>query len=55
MTEYTQIAPERRDGCLDAVQREFAKFERLEIAFRKKDREERVAELHLPIEDDGSH
>jgi hypothetical protein len=44
------IAPERRDRFCDAVQREFAKFERLELAFRKKDREERAAELHLPIE-----
>lgn len=55
MTEYTQIAPERRDRSCDAVQREFAKFERLELAFRKKDREERAAELHLPIEDNEPH
>ncbi len=35
---------------LEAVEKEMIQFERREIEFRKKDREERAAELHLPVE-----
>jgi hypothetical protein len=41
---------ERRDRILEVAQKELAKFERRENEFRKKDREERAAELRLPVE-----
>lgn len=47
MTGYTQ--PARRDRALQSAQEELLKFERKEKEFRKKDREERAAELNLPL------
>ncbi|WP_143197881.1 MULTISPECIES: hypothetical protein [unclassified Bradyrhizobium] len=47
MTENTH--PDRRNLLLEAAQEEMVKFERKENEFRKKDREERAAELHLPL------
>ena len=49
--EHTQIALTKRDAFMQAAEEEMAKFERQERDFRKRDREQRVAELHLPIED----
>jgi hypothetical protein len=49
MTDHTQLGMKRRDTLLEAVQNELLKFERREIEFRKKDREERAAELRLPV------
>lgn len=34
----------------EAAHEELVKFERKESEFRRKDREERAAELHLPLE-----
>lgn len=45
----------RRKPLLDAAHEEMVKFERKENAFRKKDREERAAELHLPLHEIKVH
>lgn len=50
MMEHTQSEARRRNHLLEAVAKELAKFERTEIEFRRKDREERAAELHLPLD-----
>lgn len=47
--EHTQITTTHRDAFMRAVEKEMAKFERQEVAFRKRDREERAAELHIPL------
>jgi hypothetical protein len=49
MMECTQIGVTQHEAFMRAVQKEFAKFERQEIEFRKKDREERAIELHIPV------
>lgn len=49
MTENTQHNVARRNHLLEAAQEEMVKFERKENEFRKKDREERAAELRLPL------
>jgi hypothetical protein len=48
MMECTQIGV-TREAFMRAVQKELAKFERQEIEFRKKDRQERAVELHIPL------
>jgi hypothetical protein len=45
MMEHTQIALTQHDDFMQAVEKEMAKFERRETEFRKKDREERAAQL----------
>jgi hypothetical protein len=50
MTAHTRLALTSRDRFLEAVEKEMIQFERRENEFRKKDREERAAELHLPVE-----
>jgi hypothetical protein len=40
----------RRDLLLEQVRKELRHFEQQEREFRKKDREERAAELRLPLE-----
>ena len=50
MTENTHHDTTRRNPLLEAAQEEMSKFERKENEFRKKDREERAAELHLPLD-----
>ena len=55
MTAHTQLAITPRDRFLQAAQKELVNFERREIEFRKKEREERAAELHLPIENSKIH
>ena len=47
MTAHTRLALSSRDRFLEAVEKEMIQFERRENEFRKKDREERAAELHL--------
>jgi hypothetical protein len=37
------------------AEEEMAKFERREMEFRKKDRDERAAELHLPLPKGDHH
>ena len=49
MTENTHQDAIRRNPLLEAAQEEMVKFERKENEFRKKDRAERAAELHLPL------
>lgn len=49
MTEDTHNEAVRRNHLLEAAQEEMVKFERKENEFRKKDREERAAELRLPL------
>jgi hypothetical protein len=51
MTERDQLVM-TRDLLLRAARKELVEFERREIEFRKKDREERAAELRLPFEGD---
>jgi hypothetical protein len=50
--EYIQIRTTSRERFMRAVEEEMAKFERREREFRKKDRDERAAELHLPLPKD---
>lgn len=49
MTEDTHHTTIRRNHLLEAAREEMVKFERKENEFRKRDREERAAELHLPL------
>ncbi|RXG95914.1 hypothetical protein EAS61_17090 [Bradyrhizobium zhanjiangense] len=49
MTEDTHHGAIRRNHLLEAAQEEMIKFERKENEFRKKDRDERAAELRLPL------
>jgi hypothetical protein len=49
MTENAHQDATRRNHLLEAAHEELVKFERKENEFRKKDREERAAELHLPL------
>lgn len=55
MTENTHRDTTRRNPLLEAAHREMMKFERQENEFRKKDREERATELHLPLNDINIH
>jgi len=50
MTDNTHHDTIRRIPLLEAAREEMSKFERKENEFRKKDREERAAELHLPLD-----
>ncbi|MDA9403319.1 hypothetical protein XH79_31905 [Bradyrhizobium sp. CCBAU 45389] len=50
MTENTLHDATRRNHLLEAALKEMIKFERKENEFRKKDREERAAELRLPLD-----
>jgi hypothetical protein len=52
MTERTQSP---RDRLLEAAKEELTNFERRENEFRKKDRQERAAELRLPLEEIKIH
>ncbi|KRP86295.1 hypothetical protein AOQ72_03645 [Bradyrhizobium yuanmingense] len=51
----TQHDTLRRKPMLEAAQEEMVKFERKENEFRKRDREERAAELHLPLNEIKVH
>jgi hypothetical protein len=50
MTDRDQLGMTPRNHLLEATRKELVEFERREIEFRKKDREERAAELGLPLE-----
>ena len=50
MTEGIQRSMATRDRLLEVARKELIEFEWRENAFRKKDREERAAELRLPLE-----
>ena len=47
--QHTQIAATSHEAFMRAAEMEMAKFEREEIEFRKKDRDERAAGLHIPL------
>jgi hypothetical protein len=49
MTDRDQLGMTPRNHLLEATRKELVEFERREIEFRKKDREERAAELRLPL------
>jgi len=49
MTEDKHRETTRRNPMLEAAHEEMVKFERKENEFRRKDREERASELHLPL------
>ncbi|MCK1424332.1 hypothetical protein IVB15_15630 [Bradyrhizobium sp. 182] len=55
MTEDTHRDAIRRNPLLKAAQEEMIKFQRKENAFRKKDRDERAAELRLPLDEIKLH
>jgi hypothetical protein len=50
MTERNPPGTVPRARVLDAAQAELIAFEQRENEFRKKDREERAAELRLPLD-----
>jgi hypothetical protein len=50
MTERNQPNAAPRARVPDAAREELVAFERRENEFRKKDREERAAELRLPLD-----
>ena len=50
MTDNEHRETIRRKPLLEAAHEEMMKFERKENEFRKKDREERAAELKLPLD-----
>ncbi|WFU28037.1 hypothetical protein QA649_17985 [Bradyrhizobium sp. CB1717] len=55
MAENACIDAAVRSRVLETAHQELAKFERTEKEFRKKDREERAAELRLPLEEIKVH
>ncbi|GLR84139.1 hypothetical protein [Bradyrhizobium iriomotense] len=55
MTERTQLNMMPRDRLLELAKEEMANFERREIEFRKRDREERAAALNLPLDKINLH
>lgn len=55
MTGHTQLAITPRDRFLDAAQKELMEFERREREFSKKEKQERAAELQIPLERIGFH
>ncbi|WP_439368978.1 hypothetical protein ACRQ5Q_16540 [Bradyrhizobium sp. PMVTL-01] len=55
MTEHTDLSPTSKDRLLEAAKKELIEFERREKEFRKKDRQERAAELRLPLDKINVH
>ena len=55
MTGHTQLAITPRDRFLQAAQKELTEFEKREREFSKKDKQERAAELQIPVERPGFH
>ena len=49
MTKHAQPPMTKYDQFLQQAQQEMITFEQRESEFRKQDREERAAQLHLPI------
>jgi hypothetical protein len=49
MTGSSQLAETPRESFLEAAQKELVAFERKEREFRRKAKQERAAELRLPI------
>jgi hypothetical protein len=55
MTGQIQLAVTPRDRFLEAAQKEMIDFERKEREFRKKAKQERAAELRLPLQKSELH
>ena len=55
MTESTQQQADRRNRLLEAATQEMIKFEQKENEFRRRDRQERAAELRLPLDKINVH
>ncbi|MBR0967873.1 hypothetical protein JQ554_33350 [Bradyrhizobium diazoefficiens] len=55
MTERNVPGVVPRDQLLEVARKELVEFERRELEFCKKDREERAAELRLPLQDAKIH
>jgi len=55
MTENTQQQADRRNRLLEAATQEMIKFEQKENEFRRRDRQERAAELRLPLDKINVH
>jgi hypothetical protein len=55
MTVRNQLGTTPRDRILEEARKELVEFERREIEFRKRDREERAAELRLSLEEIKLH
>jgi hypothetical protein len=55
MMEHTHMSATSRDRFIQAAEKEMAKFERREMEFRKKDREERAAELRISLSKGDHH
>jgi len=53
MTGHTQLAVTPRDRFLEAAQKELVAFEQREREFSRKERQERAAQLQIPIERPG--
>jgi hypothetical protein len=53
MTGHTQLVITPRDRLLEAAQKELIEFERREREFSKKEKQERAAELQIPVERNG--
>jgi hypothetical protein len=49
MTGHTHFAVTPRDRFLEAAQKELVAFEQREREFSKKERQDRAAELQIPI------
>ena len=49
MTGHAQLAVTPRDRFLEAAQKELMEFERREREFSKKERQDRAAELQIPV------
>lgn len=50
MIEHTDVARTSHDILMQVVDEEFTKFERQEAELRKEQRQERAAQLHIPLE-----
>jgi len=50
MTGHTQLAVTPRDRFLEAARKELVAFERRERQFIKQEREERAAQLQMPVD-----
>jgi hypothetical protein len=53
MTRHTQLALTPRDRFMQAAQEQLAAFEQREREFSRKERQERAAQLQIPIERHG--
>ena len=53
MTGHTQLAITPRDRFLEAAQKELVAFEQREREVSRKERQERAAQLQIPVERPG--